>query len=149
MGILDRLKKSKPAAPADATTSVKSVAASTSLKAADSKDAITKPADQGPKVKAEKSSTEKTTTLKNCILRPMITEKSSMSGTYQFMVAANTNRIEVAKAFTALYNKTPRKVNIMKVKGKSVRFGRQLGKRSSWKKAVVFLQAGETIDLYA
>lgn len=86
---------------------------------------------------------------KNILLKPVITEKASMSGTYQFMVTSDANRVEIAKAFAALYNKVPRKVNIISVRGKSVRFGRLQGKRASWKKAIVYLKKGETIDLYA
>lgn len=86
---------------------------------------------------------------KNILLKPVITEKASMSGTYQFMVTSSANRVEIAKAFAALYNKVPRKVNIISVRGKAVRFGRLQGKRASWKKAIVYLKKGETIDLYA
>lgn len=86
---------------------------------------------------------------KNILLKPIITEKASMSGTYQFMVTSDANRVEIAKAFAALYNKVPRKVNVISVRGKSVRFGRLQGKRASWKKAIVYLKKGETIDLYA
>lgn len=133
MSILDRLKKPKDTA---------AVSSDTKKSAAKAED---KPA------KAEKVSVPASTKTaqKSILLKPVITEKASMSGTYQFMVAPDANRVEVAKAFAALYNKVPRKVNILSVRGKSVRFGRLKGKRSNWKKAVVYLKKGETIDLYA
>ena len=102
--------------------------------------------------KSKDSEEKKTGTIEQpgkIIIKPIITEKSSMSGTYQFEVAQDANRIEVAKAFTAIYDKVPRKVNMMNVRGRQVRFGRQMGRRASWKKAIGYINQGESIDLYS
>ena len=48
----------------------------------------------------------------------------------------------------AVYGIKPIKINILKITGKKVRFGRSFGKRKDWKKAVVTLPAGQTIQLY-
>lgn len=85
------------------------------------------------------------------LLRPLITEKSAQlasDGVYLFEVAPSAGKVEVAQAVRALYRVTPRKVNIANRKGKRVRFGRVRGQRRGWKKAMVFLKKGQTIDVY-
>lgn len=100
-------------------------------------------------VNVSKTSSEKKTMIaKNVLLKPVVTEKTSQAGLYCFQVAVDTNKQEVAKAFTAVYGKTPRRVNIVNVRGKSVRFGRSTGKQANWKKAFVYLTKGEAIDLF-
>lgn len=137
MSILDRLKKGNTE-KAKPEVVVKSEAK-----------VVVKAEEKTVKVSTVKGVAKSPKFRKNILLKPVITEKASMSGTYQFMVTSDANRVEIAKAFTALYNKVPRKVNIISVRGKSVRFGRLQGKRASWKKAIVYLKKGETIDLYA
>ncbi len=132
MSILNRLKKGKTETNAQANGEV-----------------VVATEEKAVKANASKIVTSSAKLRKNILLKPVITEKASMSGTYQFMVTSDANRIEIAKAFAALYNKVPRKVNIISVQGKSVRFGRLKGKRANWKKAIVYLKKGETIDLYA
>jgi large subunit ribosomal protein L23 len=85
------------------------------------------------------------------ILKPLMTEKVNNLGTenkYVFQVAKNTNKVEVAKAIKEIYNVSPEKVNIINMKGKSVRFGRLTGQRSDWKKAVVKIPKGKTISVH-
>lgn len=82
------------------------------------------------------------------LLQPMVTEKATVTGTYIFKVVSGATKNEVSKAFKAKYGKTPRKVNMMNVMGKTKLRGRQVGKRSDWKKAIVYLTKGETVDLY-
>ena len=83
------------------------------------------------------------------LLEPVVTEKASTSGAYYFKVKPTTNKNEVKKAFTTLYGKTPRKVNIMNMGGKKVRFGRTVGRRADWKKAIVYMKAGESVDVFS
>ena len=47
-----------------------------------------------------------------------------------------------------MYGITPVSVNIQNVRGKRVRFGRVRGKRKDWKKAIVTLPEGKTINVY-
>lgn len=85
------------------------------------------------------------------LIKPLITEKASVGGSlnkYFFAVSLSANKIEIAKAVNEVYGIKPVNVNIINVKGKEVRYGRQFGKRKDWKKAVVTLPAGKTINLY-
>ncbi len=85
------------------------------------------------------------------LLRPLITEKASIMGTenkYFFEVSRDANKVEIAKAIEEVYGVKPVSVNIINMKGKKVRFGRILGKRKDWKKAIVTLPEGKTIKIY-
>ncbi len=85
------------------------------------------------------------------IAKPLVTEKSAVlasKGQYVFVVAQDANRVQVRAAVKAAYGVTPVSVNIQRVRGKAVRFGRIEGRRKSWKKAIVTLPKGKTIDVY-
>jgi|WetSurMetagenome_2_1015567.scaffolds.fasta_scaffold00745_12 large subunit ribosomal protein L23 len=85
------------------------------------------------------------------LLRPLVTEKGSHMGVenkYLFEVDYNTNKIEVAKAIESAYGIKPVKVNMMKFEGKVIRRGRTEGRRKRWKKAIVTLPAGKSIQIY-
>jgi large subunit ribosomal protein L23 len=86
------------------------------------------------------------------LVKPIISEKASRQQTvanqYSFVVAIGANKIEIAKAVKAAYGITPVRVNIVRVEGKSRRYGRTIGKRKDWKKAIVTLPAGKTIALH-
>jgi len=85
------------------------------------------------------------------LIRPLLTEKGSHLGIenkYLFEVGYDTNKIEVAKAIEAVYGVKPTKVNIIKLAGKIVRRGRYEGRRKNWKKAIVTLPKGKTIQIY-
>jgi large subunit ribosomal protein L23 len=85
------------------------------------------------------------------LIRPLVTEKGSHLGIenkYLFEVDYNTNKIEVAKAIFDAYGIKPTKVNIIKLDGKVKRRGRYEGRRKNWKKAIVTLPAGKTIQIY-
>lgn len=135
MGILDRFKKSsKTAAPAAAKTAVQPVAKATVTA---KKNAVKKP------VQIALPPTGYTAIL----VRPLVTEKSTSGGTYNFRVAKSASKNEIAKAFKARYGKMPRKVNVINVLGKTKFRGRTAGKRINWKKAVIYLTKGETVDI--
>jgi large subunit ribosomal protein L23 len=107
-----------------------------------------------------KETTKKKTTAKKdkvfgnaykVLVRPLATEKSTAlvsQGKYFFEVSVDANKLEVAKSISEVYGVTPKSVNILNVEGKTVRRGRIKGKRKDWKKAVVTLKAGETINIY-
>jgi large subunit ribosomal protein L23 len=85
------------------------------------------------------------------LLKPLITEKAANLGAenkYVFAVATGANKIEIAQAVTEVYGIKPVSVNIVKVKGKKVRYGRIQGERRNWKKAIVMLPAGKSINIY-
>ncbi|MFA6388743.1 MAG: 50S ribosomal protein L23 [Patescibacteria group bacterium] len=86
---------------------------------------------------------------KRLLLKPIVTEKTTATGTYCFKAAYSINKQEAAKEFKVIYGKTPRKVNILNVLGKTVQRGRTIGKQADWKKVIIYLNKGESIDLFA
>ncbi|MFA6106871.1 MAG: 50S ribosomal protein L23 [Patescibacteria group bacterium] len=85
------------------------------------------------------------------LIKPLVTEKASVLSSlnkYNFSVSLGANRIEVAKAIFEVYGIKPVKVNIINNKGKKVRYGKIKGVRKDWKKAVVTLPAGKSINVY-
>ena len=85
------------------------------------------------------------------IIRPLITEKSTTlmaEGKYVFEVAKSANKIEIAKAISQIFKVKVASVNTINVEGKVKRMGRSVGKRSDYKKAIVKLAAGETIEFF-
>lgn len=86
------------------------------------------------------------------IVRPIITEKTSnlqgQENHYTFEVAKNANKLEIKRAVEALFTVHVRHVRTTNQRGKWRRRGVQLGKRPNWKKAVVKLAEGETIEAF-
>lgn len=85
------------------------------------------------------------------LIKPLITEKAANVGSlnkYMFAVKKTANKIEVAKAINEVYGIMPDDVNIINVRGKKVRYGRIAGVRSDWKKAIITLPKGKTINIY-
>ena len=85
------------------------------------------------------------------IIRPLITDKSTTlmaEGKYVFEVAKAANKIEIAKAVSEIFKVKVADVNTINVEGKKKRMGRFVGKRSDFKKAIVKLAAGETIEFF-
>jgi large subunit ribosomal protein L23 len=85
------------------------------------------------------------------LVRPIISEKSSRfeaEGKYTFLVNIKTNKVEVRKAVKALYGVTPNSVNIMNIEGKRKRFGKNMGRRSDYKKAIITVNKGEKLDVH-
>jgi len=88
------------------------------------------------------------------ILRPVVSEKSTVlgeQGKYVFEVAPTANKIQIKYAVEeAFANKKIQvaAVNILHVAGKIRRRGRSVGSTRSWKKAVVTLKAGQSLDLF-
>ncbi len=85
------------------------------------------------------------------LLRPLITEKSTaLAGQdkYVFEVDLRSNKPQIREAVQLAFNVRVRDVNTMVVKGKNRRFGRNVTRQPDWKKAVVTLQHGDTIELF-
>jgi len=85
------------------------------------------------------------------LVKPLITEKATNligANKYVFVVAANANKIEIAKAVKATYGVNPVKVNVVNSFGKKVARGRIRGQRNDWRKAIVTLAKGESIQIY-
>ena len=89
---------------------------------------------------------------RDILIRPLITEKTTelmAEGKYVFVVDKNANKIEIAKAVKEVFDVKVDKVNTIRVKGKTKRLGRTSGKRPDYKKAIVKLAAGETIEFFS
>lgn len=86
------------------------------------------------------------------IIRPVITEHSydmMNNNTYTFEVAKKSNKVEIAQAIEAIFNVKVVKVNTLNVKSKPKRVRYQIGRTRTWKKAMVTLAEGDTIELFA
>ena len=89
---------------------------------------------------------------RDILIRPLITEKTTelmAEGKSVFKVAKAANKIEIAKAVAEIFNVKVEKVNTVNVKGKTKRIGRTYGKRPDYKKAIVKLKAGESIEFFS
>ena len=85
------------------------------------------------------------------IIRPVITEHSydmMEKNTYTFEVAKDSNKVEIRQAVEAIFNVKVVRVNTINVKSKPKRVRYQLGRTRTWKKAMVTLQQGDTIELF-
>jgi large subunit ribosomal protein L23 len=89
---------------------------------------------------------------RSIIMKPLVTEKGSRmretENKYLFQVAVDANRIEIKRAVEEIFNVKVKGVKTMVVHGKVKRMGVFSGKRPDWKKAVVTLQEGQSIDLF-
>jgi len=85
------------------------------------------------------------------IIRPIITEHSydmMEKNTYTFEVAKDSNKVEIAQAIQAIFNVKVIKVNTLNVKPKPKRMRYAAGHTRTWKKAMVTLAEGESIELF-
>jgi large subunit ribosomal protein L23 len=90
--------------------------------------------------------TEKGNALKETGGRPDGAESDSVAAQILFEVAKDANKIEIAHAVEKLWNVEVRKVRTSIMRGKEKRLGRFVGRKSNWKKALVTLAPGQTID---
>lgn len=67
---------------------------------------------------------------------------------YTFLVEKNSNKIEIKKAVEAKFDVKVKSINTINQLGKAARVGKYFGKKSDYKKAVVTLSKGETLDVY-
>lgn len=88
--------------------------------------------------------------------KPVINEKFAklnQQGVYGFIVDKDANKIEIKKAVETMFGVNVDSVNTMisigKVKNRSTKTRFISGRKSSYKKAIVTLAKGETIDIYA
>jgi large subunit ribosomal protein L23 len=89
---------------------------------------------------------------RDILKRPLITERTTelmAQGKYVFVVDKRANKIQIAEAVKEVFNVKVENVNTVNVKGKTKRMGRTSGKTASYKKAIVKLAAGETIEFFS
>ena len=85
------------------------------------------------------------------IIKPIITEKSNdglQEGNYTFKVNKKATKVDIAKAVEKLFGVKVLKVNTINVNGKEKRVGRNVGKTSDWKKAIVTIDTNPSDKTY-
>lgn len=86
------------------------------------------------------------------VLQPRVTEKASIltdASVYTFVVPQVANKIEIKKAFIAKYKKSPVKLRIVRIPARNVFKAGKRGVESGYKKVIVYLKKGETIEFAA
>lgn len=84
------------------------------------------------------------------IVKPIVTEKSTSLAEqrkYSFQVRVGAPKLEIARAVEVMFHVEVASVNVMNVRGKPRRYGRSQGHRANWRKAVVTLSEGHSIDI--
>ncbi len=84
------------------------------------------------------------------VLQPVITEKATQGSEHSqvtFKVALKASKPEIKVAVEGLFGVKVKRVNTIRVRGKVKRFRGRLGKRSDFKKAIVTLAEGHSIDV--
>jgi large subunit ribosomal protein L23 len=86
------------------------------------------------------------------VRRALITEKGTQirerENGYLFEVARDANKIEIRHAIESIFPVKVETVRTLRVHGKPKRMGRYAGHRPDWKKAIVTLKKGQTIELF-
>ena len=84
--------------------------------------------------------------------KPVITEKSTIqkeaNNQFTFEVDRRANKVEIRRAVEQVFNSRVVNVRTIRMDGKVKRFGRTLGKRRNWKKAIVTLAQGEHVEFF-
>ena len=84
--------------------------------------------------------------------RPLLTEKSTIAreigNEYAFEIDPRANKIDVKRAIEKLFDVKVKSVRTLNRPGKMKRMGVHQGRRAAWKKALVTLEEGSTLDLF-
>ncbi len=90
------------------------------------------------------------TRLMQIVKSPLVSEKSAgaadAANQFTFRVVTDATKPEIKRAVELMFDVEVVQVRVMNVKGKAKRFGRTLGKRNDWRKAMVRLKPGQDID---
>lgn len=87
------------------------------------------------------------------LVRPLLTEKAGIGSDmefpqYSFVVHIESNKVQIRRAIEAAFDVKVKSVNTIRVTGKRKRLRfREQGKRPDWKKAIVTLEKGQSINL--
>jgi large subunit ribosomal protein L23 len=91
-------------------------------------------------------------TIHRTIVRPLITEKSSAAyqerGEYTFEVHPDATKPQIRAAIEQLFGVKVTGVWTSNQRGKEKRVGKTVGRRPNWKKAIVKLREGDTIEIF-
>ena len=89
---------------------------------------------------------------RDILIRPLITEHTTdlmQESKFVFVVDKRANKIQIADAVKEIFDVTVEDVNTINVKGKTKRRGRTVGRTNSYKKAIVKLAEGQTIEFFS
>ena len=85
------------------------------------------------------------------IRRPVVTEKGTAlkeQNKYLFEVDRRANKVEIKQAVESLFNVKVAAIHTVSMRGKVKRLGRFAGRTSDWKKAIVTLREGHSIEFF-
>ena len=91
------------------------------------------------------------TNLRDVLIRPYVTEKTTalmQENKYTFVVPLTANKVTIRQAVEQIFKVKVLNVNTVRVLGKVKRMGKNQGKRSDFKKAIVKLAPGERIEFF-
>ena len=110
--------------------------------------------------KTTKKSTKKAASIKtskatiksyDCIIKPILSEETMKNmetmNKITVQVCKTSNKVEIKNAFEAIFGVKVKQVNISNVRAKDKRVGKYSGKTSSYKKAIITLAEGQSLDL--
>ena len=87
----------------------------------------------------------------DCIIRPILTEETMTNmqtlNKITVEVSKSSNKVEIKNAFESIFGVKVKQVNTSHVRGRSKRVGRYSGTTSSYKKAIITLAEGQSLDL--
>lgn len=138
MGILDKLKFTKPAPAADQKPARPEAAP----------DSVSQPAEPPVQAKKPVMSLAGSAAAEAILVRPVLSEKGThlaAKGKFIFEVSQRANKNEIRKSVQSVYGVHVTDVNVIKMPGKTRRYGKSKGRTSAFKKAVVSLRSGEKI----
>jgi large subunit ribosomal protein L23 len=85
------------------------------------------------------------------LIAPIVSEKSyaaTTTGRYTFKVHPDAHKTQIRQAVEQLFDVKVERVNVIQMPAKPKRRGLYRGTRPGWKKAVVQLRAGDTIEIF-
>lgn len=87
----------------------------------------------------------------DCLIKPILTEETMKNmetlNKITVQVDKKSNKIEIKNAFEAIFGVKVKQVNVSNVRAKDKRVGKYYGKTSSYKKAIITLAEGQSLDL--
>ena len=86
------------------------------------------------------------------VKRPLVTEKGGLQKELHNQICLEVdrraNKVEIRRAVETLFKTEVVDVKTLNMKGKTRRMGRHTGKRADWKKAIVKLAPGKSIEFF-
>ncbi len=107
--------------------------------------------DQGKQLKEKETDVVAKTANYGVVMEPIVTEKSHQLmafNKYVFRVMKDATKQSVEKAIHEVFKVTVKNVHIVNIHPKKRQYGRTVGWKQGFKKAIVTLKAGDKIDLF-